>query len=121
MQMQIFADPKELARGAAEEFVSRGAEAVERRGSFMVALSGGSTPKLLYELLSDPDEPFRKRVPWAETHFFWSDERHVDPDHPNSNYRMTYEAMLAHVPVPENNIHRIHGETPSAAETASDY
>jgi len=121
MQMQIFADPKELARGAAEMFVARGVEAIAQRGTFMVALSGGSTPKLLYQLLADPNEPFRDRVPWAETHFFWSDERHVAPDHPDSNYRMTNEAMLAHVPVPPDKIHRIHGANPNAAQAASDY
>jgi len=121
MQMQIFADPKELARGAAEMFVARGVEAIAQRGTFMVALSGGSTPKLLYQLLADPNELFRDRVPWAETHFFWSDERHVAPDHPDSNYRMTNEAMLAHVPVPPDKIHRIHGANPNAAQAASDY
>ena len=117
--MQIFADPDELARGAAAEFVARASEAVERRGLFTVALSGGSTPKILYTLLAS--ESFRDRVPWAETHFFWSDERHVAPDHPDSNYHMANEAMLAHVPVPETNIHRIHGENRDAAEAARDY
>jgi len=121
MQIQIYADPKELARGAAQEFVARGVEAVAQGESFTVALSGGSTPKLLYQLLADGDEPFRDRVPWRETHFFWSDERNVPPDHPDSNHRMTNEAMLAHVPVPPGNIHRIHGEKPDVTEAAGDY
>src|SRR6185369_11047954 len=107
MPMQIYADAKELARGAAEEFVARGVEAVAQRGLFMVALSGGSTPKMLYELLANPGEPFRERIPWGETHFFWSDERHVPPDHVDSNYNMANEAMLAHVLVPAGNIHGI--------------
>jgi 6-phosphogluconolactonase len=119
MQTQIFADPEELAQGAAAEFVARGAEAVAQRGLFTVALSGGSTPKILYKLLAG--ESFCDRVPWSQTHFFWSDERHVPPDHPDSNYRMADEAMLAHVPVPETNIHRIHGENPDAAAAARDY
>ena len=117
--MQIFADPKELARGAAEEFVTRGNEAVAQRGVFTVALSGGSTPKILYQILAS--EPFRDRVPWAQIQFFWSDERHVPPDDPDSNYRMANEAMLSHVPVTEKNVHRIHGENPNAADAAGDY
>jgi 6-phosphogluconolactonase len=113
--IEIFANAQELARGAAEYFVARSGEAVARKGFFTVALSGGSTPKALYQLLVDLD------VPWSKTHFFWSDERHVPPDHPDSNYRMAYEAMLAHVPVPESNIHRVHSENPDAAEAANEY
>jgi len=119
--MQIFADQRELARGAANEFVARAVAAVAQRGSFTVALSGGSTPKLLYRLLASSGDPFRHQVPWRETHFFWSDERHVPPDHADSNYRMTNEAMLSHVPVPQTNIHRIYGENPDAIEAARDY
>ncbi len=86
-----------------------------------MALSGGSTPRSLYEVLADPDEPFRELVPWSNTHFFWSDERHVPPDHPDSNYRMSHESMLSHVPVSEDNIHRIHSENPDAAAAAQAY
>jgi len=113
--IEIFANSQELARGAAEYFVACSGEAVAQKGFFTVALSGGSTPKLLYELLVGTE------VPWSKIHFFWSDERHVPPDHPDSNYRMTYEAMLSRVPVPEGNIHRIHGENPDAAEAAREY
>ena len=117
--IKIFANSEELARGAAEYLVARSGEAVAQKGFFTVALSGGSTPKVLYQLLAD--EPFRSQVPWSRTHFFWSDERHVPPDHPDSNYRMTQEAMLSRVPVPEANIHRVHGESPDAAAAASEY
>lgn len=113
--IEIFANAQELARGAAEYFVARSGEAVAQKGFFSVALSGGSTPKALYQLLVDLD------VPWSRIHFFWSDERHVPPDHPDSNYRMAYEAMLSRVPVPEHNIHRVHGENPDAAEAAREY
>ena len=119
--IEIFANAQELARGAAAYLVARSGEAVDQKGFFTVALSGGSTPKTLYQLLADPEEPFRAQIPWTRTHFFWSDERHVPPDHPDSNYRMTYEAMLAHVPVPESNIHRVHSENPNADEAASEY
>jgi len=114
--IRIFENSRELARGAAEHFVT-----LAHKDRFTVALSGGSTPKILYQLLADPDEPFRARVPWSNTHFFWSDERHVPPDHPDSNYRMAHEAMLSCVPVPESNVHRVHSENPNAQEAADEY
>jgi 6-phosphogluconolactonase len=116
--IQIFPNSMELARAAAELFVVRCREAVEERGSFTVALSGGSTPKLLFELLAGE---FREQIAWSSIHFFWSDERHVPPDHPESNYRMADEAMLSHVPVSANNVHRVPSENPSAAQAASEY
>src|SRR5215207_7250347 len=118
---QIFSGVGDLARAAAKHFAARSIEAVAQRGSFTVALSGGSTPKTLYQLLADSNEPFRNQVPWANTHFFWSDERHVPPDHPESNFRMTNEVMLSRVPVSESNVHRVASENPSAAEAAEAY
>ncbi|HKU75956.1 MAG TPA: 6-phosphogluconolactonase [Pyrinomonadaceae bacterium] len=109
----ILSSPKDLARAAAEHFVARRPKTV--------ALSGGSTPKLLFELLADPNEPFRDQIAWSDIHFFWSDERHVPPDHRDSNYRMAYEAMLSRVPVAMNNVHRVPSENPDAAEAASEY
>ena len=111
--IQIFPNPKDLARAAAELFVARNPRTV--------ALSGGSTPKLLFELLADPNEPFRDQIPWPDIHFFWSDERHVPPDHADSNYRMANEAMLSRVPVTRNNVHRVPSENPNAAEAANQY
>ena len=72
-------------------------------------------------MLADPEEPFRELVPWPDIHFFWSDERHVPPDHPDSNYRMAYQSMLSHVPVSEDNIHRVHSENADAAAAARAY
>jgi 6-phosphogluconolactonase len=113
MNLEILQTPEDLARAAAELFVER--------GSSMVALSGGSTPKMLYQLLADPNEPFREKVPWPRIQFFWTDERHVPPDHPESNYRMAHEAMLAHVPVIKENVHRVMSENPNDAEAAELY
>jgi len=110
MTKTIYADPEELARGAAEYFVTRRARTV--------ALSGGSTPKRMFQILA---EQFREQVAWGEIQFFWSDERHVPPDDPESNYRMANEALLSHVPVPSENVHRIRGENPNAAEAAAEY
>jgi 6-phosphogluconolactonase len=119
--IQIFPNPEELARAAAEYFVARCREAVKAHGSFTVALSGGSTPRLLFELLADLNQPFREQIAWSNIHFFWSDERHVPPDHPDSNYRMANEAMLSRVPVATDNVHRVPSENPSATEAASEY
>jgi 6-phosphogluconolactonase len=113
--------PWNLARAAARHFVACSLEAVAIRGLFTVALSGGSTPRSLYEVLADPEEPFRALVPWSNIHFFWSDERHVPPDHPDSNYRMAYDAMFLRVPVSEANVHRTHSENPDAAAAAQAY
>ncbi len=117
MNLQILASKEDLARAAAELFVRKSSEAVAQKGSFTVALSGGSTPKALYELLADQ---FRDQIPWPNIHFYWSDERHVPPDHPESNYRIANEAMLSRVPVSPANVHRILSENP-AADAARDY
>ena len=108
--IRVFENSRELARGAAEHWVAL--------APFTVALSGGSTPKVLYQLLA---EEFRDQVTWASTQFFWSDERHVPPDHPDSNYRMANEALLSHVPVTKSNIHRVPSENPNATEAAAEY
>ena len=121
MKLEILSSREELARAAASYFVEQGVAAVGQRGLFTVALSGGSTPRILYELLADPNEPFRERVPWANSHFFWSDERHVPPDHPDSNYRMANEALLSRVPVPQSNVHRVLSENPDAGEAGRAY
>ncbi len=121
LELKIFSSPNELARAAAEVFVARSRECVGESGVFTVALSGGSTPKLLYQFLANPNEPFRDRIPWSKVQFFWSDERHVPPDDPESNYRMTHAALLAHAPVPSENIHRIPSENPDAKAAAAEY
>jgi 6-phosphogluconolactonase len=108
--VEIFENSEELARAAAEYFVAQNPETV--------ALSGGSTPRLMYQILADQ---FREQVSWPRIQFFWSDERHVPPDHPESNYRMADEALLSHVPVTAGNVHRVHSENPNAAEAASEY
>lgn len=121
MDLRILETPGNLARAAAQLFVARSSEAVAQRGLATIALSGGSTPKLLYQLLADPNEAFRDQVPWPSIHFFWTDERHVPPDHPESNYRMANEAMLSHVPVMRDNVHRVMSENPDAEAAAEDY
>ncbi len=75
---------------------------------FSIALSGGSTPRTLYELLAQ--EPYRSQINWSDLQVFFGDERCVPPDHPDSNYRMARDALLTRVPIPEQNVHRMKGE-----------
>jgi 6-phosphogluconolactonase len=110
--MEVLADPSTLAQRVAEWMT---ATALTANGPFRVALSGGSTPKALYGLLASNE--FRDRFPWQRVSWFWGDERFVPYDHPESNYRMTREAMLAKVPVPPENIHPI--PTDGAPEDAA--
>lgn len=120
-QLRIAAGAADLSRLAAEEFLHLTTAAVHERELCTVALAGGSTPKSLYELLADATEPYRARLPWDKIHFFWGDERHVPPDHAESNYRMARDAMLAEVPVPLANVHRIEGEIANADQAAAEY
>jgi 6-phosphogluconolactonase len=117
-EVRISPDSQHLFRDAAGEFVKIAAEALRQNGRFTVALAGGSTPRNLYSLLAGD---FRSAVPWAQSLFFWGDERHVPPDNPESNYRMAYEAMLSKVPIPSENIYRVAAENPDAAAAAEDY
>jgi 6-phosphogluconolactonase len=108
MTLQIVSDLEQLVTIAAERVVNLAAEAIAENGRFTIALSGGSTPKPVYERLAT--EEFAKRVDWARVQIFWGDERCVPPDDPQSNYHMTRETLLDHVPIPVLNVHRIRGE-----------
>jgi 5-dehydro-2-deoxygluconokinase len=115
--VEVFADGDALARAEAERIVAQAAAAIASRGRFSIALSGGSTPRALYTLLATP--AFASRIDWSRVHVFWGDERCVPPDHPDSNFRMTREALLERVPIPPDNVHRIAGEeTPEVAARA---
>ena len=109
-------DPAALAREVADWMLLtlRPAE-----GPVAVALSGGSTPKLLYELLAQ--EPYRGLMPWDRIHWFWGDERFVAPDDARSNYRMIYTALLGHVKVPASNMHPVQTEGVTPAQAAALY
>lgn len=117
-EIVIVPDPGALARQAAQRFTALAREAVHSRGQFSAALSGGSTPGALYRLLAGA--PFRGQIPWHGVHLFWGDERCVPPDDPDSNYRLARETLIARVPIPPGNVHRVRGElAPEAA--AEDY
>src|SRR6478752_7773854 len=101
-RIEILPDPPALAHHVAEWMTQ---VALAAQGSFRVSLSGGSTPKTLYGLLASDE--FRSRFPWPRVVWYWGDERFVPYDHPDSNYRMTREAMLAKAPVPGENINPV--------------
>ena len=110
--------PPALARRAAQYFVEMAGEAVAYSGRARIAISGGSTPKAAFELLADPHQPWRNRMPWDKLDLYWVDERAVPPDDPDSNYRMTREALLDRVPLHPSQIHRIEGELDPEAAAA---
>lgn len=117
-EIRILTTPQELFAAAGEEVVRTTQEAVTERGRFTIALSGGSTPKSLYNLLATNA---RTTLPWEHMFFFWGDERHVPPTDPDSNYRMTEEAMLSKIPVAQTNVFRVKTENPDASAVAEDY
>lgn len=119
LEIIVAPDAGEVSRRAADLFVQAARQAAARYRTFTVALSGGSTPRGLYKLLAQ--EPYRAQIPWELVHVFWADDRCVPPDHPDCNYRLAHDTLLAHLPLPETNIHRVHTETGDCAGAAADY
>src|SRR5271166_2665345 len=112
--VEVLENPEALARRAASWITDLAAAS---RGRFAISLSGGSTPRTLYQLLSE--SPYRDRLPWDRVHWFWGDERFVPWDHPDSNYGMVYAVLLGRVPIPPENIHGIPTNgTPTEAAAA---
>ena len=111
--------PQQLFPIAAQEFCKITEDAITCTGRMTVALAGGSTPKALYTLLAS--EPYRSKVEWQKVHIFWGDERHVSPDHQDSNYRMAHESLLSQISVVPEQIHRMRGELPNASDAAHAY
>ena len=119
-EIRILADANAIAQTAAAEFVEAAKVAVREKGSFCVALSGGSTPKALYGLLMN-NPVLQAMVPWDKIEFYFGDERHVPPGDAESNFRMATEAMLAKAPIDPKQVHRIKGEKQNAAQAAEEY
>lgn len=118
-EVRILPDGAAIAARAAQIFVDVAKAAVRERGAFTVALAGGSTPKTLYGLLAA--EPLRSQLLWDKLGFFFGDERHVPPDHPDSNFRMASDAMLSKVSVAPAQVHRVRAENPDAEQAAQQY
>jgi 6-phosphogluconolactonase len=106
----VDANADAISRRAAQYLVDGVRAGVTARGVARIAISGGHTPKTAFGLLADPGEPYRDKIPWDKLLLYWVDERCVPPGDPDSNYRMTREALLSKVPMKENQIFRIQGE-----------
>ena len=104
----IAPDDSAFTEQAVAIFIELANKAIAERGLFSVALSGGSTPEPVYRALAHPE--IIEKVDWSHVQLFWGDERHVPPEHPNSNYRMVRETLLSSVPIPEESIHRVPAE-----------
>ena len=114
----VYGSAAEVAREAADAFVACVAGVLADRATARVALAGGSTPKAMYRLLASP--AYRERVEWKRVEIYFGDERCVPPEHAESNYRMAREALLDHVPLGADRVHRIAGERPPE-EAAAQY
>ncbi len=120
-EIRVVEEEAAFYRAAADLFVEAARAAVAARGRFTVALSGGSTPKGIYSLLAN-DAKWREAVEWGKVLFFWGDERHVAPDHPDSNYRMAHEALLSKLAIDyEGQVFRVKGEIADAGAAAAEY
>jgi len=116
--VRIFENLDSLSQAAAKLFIETSAQAILQRGQFLVALSGGNTPTELYKLLAQ--SPYQEQIDWPRVHMFWGDERCVPIEDSENSYRQAYDALLSHVPIPAENIHRVKSNL-EPAEAAKDY
>lgn len=114
--LHIFKDPQELSKAAAEMFVKTAREAVQERGKFTVALTGGSSPAHMYQLLAQ--KPYNELVPWDQTYVFWGDERWIPLSDNRSNARMAFETFLHKAPIPPEQTFQMWGEQEPEAYAA---
>jgi len=118
--VRILTNIDAIAKRSAQDFVQSATQAVSEKGSFSVALAGGSTPKALYSLLAS-DAALRSQVPWDKMYVYFGDERSVGPDHADSNFRMATDTMLAKVPLKPEQVFRIKGEYKDTEKAAQEY
>ena len=117
--IHVYPTSQALLEATAQHVLDHARQAIAARDSFTLALAGGSTPKGLYAMLAAP--PFWSQLDWTKIRFFWGDERHVPPDHADSNYRMAHEALLSRVPISMAHVHRVPSELPDAQTVAEQY
>ena len=118
-EIRCFQHLLDLSRAAAE-FICELAEArIKDKNIFTLVLSGGSTPRLLYEELAS--QPIASRMDWQHTHLFWGDERFLPPDHPDSNFSLAFKSLISKVDFPPENINRVPTEIGSAQAAAEEY
>ena len=110
-----YSSVEDLQQSVTDAFCELALQCIERKGSFQVSLSGGSTPKRVYEMLADRD------LPWDKIHFYWGDERNVPADHQDSNYRMVNLALLSKIRIPSENVHPVPVNVEDPASAAAEY
>lgn len=118
-EQRVSADQASLIEAATEQFIAVARAAIAKRGVFYVALAGGSTPKGLYQKLTT--KPYSEQVDWSRVHLFFGDERCVPADHDDSNFKMASQAMINHIPIPSDNVHRMETELADADAVATAY
>jgi 6-phosphogluconolactonase len=118
-EVQHYPSLETLSRAAAEFTWRLAEENVQKHGAFTLVLSGGNTPRTLYETLARP--PFDTRMPWDNTHLFWGDERCVSSDHPDSNFAMAFRTLISRIPIPSQNVHRIPADIDPPENAAKAY
>jgi 6-phosphogluconolactonase len=118
MDIRTYPDPVALMDAAAADFLAIASGAIAARGRCLVALSGGSTPRGMYERLAALG---RASLDWSRVVFLWSDERSVPPDHPDSNYRLAREALLEPLAIPDGQVYRMRGEADDIEAAAREY
>ena len=114
-----FADIHQASRAALEYILNVAVNAIKAKGFFTIVLSGGTTPKTLYAMLSAPTNA--KKIAWQQTHVFWGDERWVAPSHHDSNFGLAREELLVNIPIPPHNIHPIATDFSSPEIAAEKY
>jgi 6-phosphogluconolactonase len=117
--IEILPDVSVIAQKAAAIYVNAAQQAVRDHGVFRVAMAGGTTPKALHVALTA--EPFRSQLPWDKMQLFFGDERHVPPDHSDSNYRMVNETFISKSPIKPEQVFRIKAELQDTEKAAFDY
>ena len=111
--IRIFKSPLILAESFAAEFKNICEESISKTGQINIAISGGNTPKLLFDILA---ENYKDKIEWDKVNIYWVDERCVPPDNDESNFGMTVKFLFSKIIIPEGNIHRIYGEYDPASE-----
>ena len=119
MRLHIFKTPDEFNHAVADWMVDCIAETLKKQGYFTLVLSGGNTPKSIYQLLSAT--PYREKIIWGKIHVFWGDERDVPFNDSRNNAKMAYETLLNHVPIPASQVHVMQTENISPKKSAAGY
>jgi len=114
--IKVYKDPPELCSAAANIFIEMASESVSQKGRFVVALSGGTTPNMMYDVLSKKENA--ERVEWEKVFIFWGDERYVSPDHADNNSFQARKHLLNNVPIPDQNIFAVPVTGDPAADAA---